>query len=347
MTGRHLTLEVIDRAGAEYELAKSLALKSDFDLDERRYEILRAVAWASTQAEKPVYIRTLLDRTVSMDRSINQVNSDLSDTDRRKILREQLKDLNSIGDLAELGNGYWVSVVGVFVEIDNDSPYLFASGIPRRLLNQQTASAITYSGISRQIPRGEISDRLGLPIVDLDLWSRRPDTDLQTWTQQFIRSTNITASEGIVTSSIEFYLPRTAQPGCFQSDRWHHASRETTGTYLYRQTVLNHWRIYGLAVLEAGNIRGTCEIDRRDAHRLMYGCDMDAGNPTTGTWIDYGRPGVELTLHNPVPAPEIRALTALTKRVPAKKYQYRFMATTYREQVRQIVDDLGIHMVRK
>lgn len=345
MTGRPMRLEVIDGKTATRELERSLALKPSLGLDERRYEILRAVTWASTHAQVPIYIRTLLDRAVSVDKSLNRGDPVVSDTDRRQMLGEQLKDLASLGDLAELGNGYWVSVAGVVVEIQHDAPHLFASGVPTRVLDQEIAKEITYCGAARHLPASFSGKRLGLSTVEFLLWSRRPSTCLETWTREFIESASIAA--GAAVDSLEFYVPLAARRGCFQFDRWQRTNRDLTGMYLYRHTVLNHWRIFGLASVDAGTVQGTCEIDRHDAHRLMYGYDLLAGNPTTGIWIESARDGAELILRNQVPAPELRALTALAKRVPARKYEYRFTATAYREQVRQIVDDLGIQLVRK
>ncbi|MET8429729.1 hypothetical protein [Nocardia sp. NPDC004860] len=339
-----MRLERIGRTTAVRELERSLALKPELDIVERRYEMLRAVAWASTHAQTPVYVRVLLDRAVTVDKSLNLGDAGLSESDRRQILREQLEDLASIGDLAELGNGYWVSVDGVIVELGSDQSCLFVSGIPLRILDQETRDAIMYSGAARHLAKGSVLGKLELPIVGLQLWARRLSTDLETWTRQFGEAIRIAA--GTPDDSLEFYLPETARRGCLQHDRWQRTASNLTGTYLYRQTVLNHWRLHGLARLNAGVVEGTCEIDRQDAHRLMFGYDMLGGNPTTATWNESASSSAELILHNPVPAPEMRALTALAKRLPAKKFEHRFIATTYRQQVRQTVEDLGIRLVR-
>lgn len=345
MTPTRMTLEGIDETTARRELERSLALKPELDIDERRYEILRAVAWASTQAKAPVYIRVLLDRAVSVDKSVNPGDPEVSDNERRQILWEQLRDLATIGDLAELGNGYWVSLGGVLVEMESAAPRILVSGIPLRMLDREAANEVTHSGVTRHLPAGAVLGPLKLPSVDFWLWARRPSTDLKSWTRQF--SSSIPIASGSPAESAEFYLPETARRGCFQSDRWQRMTRSLTGTYLYRQTVLNHWRLYGLARVDSGEIQGTCEINRQDAYRLMYGYDLLAGNPTTGIWQETGEDSGELTLHNRLPAPEMRALTALAKRLPAKKYQHRFSAAVYREQVLQTVDDLGIQLVRK
>ncbi|OBA46535.1 hypothetical protein A5789_04140 [Nocardia sp. 852002-51101_SCH5132738] len=146
---------------------------------------------------------------------------------------------------------------------------------------------------------------------------------------------------------MEFYLPQSARRGCLQSSRWQRQISDLTGIYLYRQTVLNHWRVYGLVSVENGVAGGTYEVDRQDARRLMYGYDLITGNPTTGIWKESAGDSAELILHNPVPAPEMRALTALAKRLPSKEFERRFMATMYREQVREIMDDLGVQLARK
>lgn len=341
MTSTDIGLHVVDTRTARKEIARSLALQDELDGDSRRYEMLRAVTWASTYAETPVYIRTLLDRAVAVDKSLETAAPELSVSERRDFLRAQLDVLADLGDLAELGNGYWVSIPGVIVESETAEPNMLVSGIPLRLLDHVSRDSITCAGAARHITNAALGTRLTLPKVGLWFWARRPDTGLSTWTSDFLASSRI--SDGPL-SEPEFYLPGSAQRRSIQAVRWMPSNKDLFGTYLYRHTVLNHWRVHGLARVEAGKVVGTCEIDRDDARRLMYGLDLHAGNPTRATWYESPNGVAEVTLHNSVPAPEIRALTALGRRLPASKYNYKFDATSHRDQIRQMLEDLGIDL---
>jgi hypothetical protein len=341
MTPSKLSLELVNDHTARDEIARSLALQDLTDAESRRYEMLRAVAWASTEAETPVYIRTLLDRAVAVDRSLDNDCSNVLDGERRGTIRKQLDVLADLGDLAELGNGYWVSVPGVMVESETQEPDMLVSGVPLRLLNHAARDSITCAGPARHITNAALSGHLKLPKVGLWLWARRPDSDLSTWTSGFIKASRIT--EGPLDDP-ELYVPEAARPGSIQAIRWMPASKNLNGTYLYRHTVLNHWRVHGLAHVEAGRVTGTCEIDRDDARRLMYGFDLHADNPTRATWYESTHGVAEVTLHNTVPSPEMRALTALGGRLPASKFDYKFNATSHRKQIRQTLCDLGVHL---
>lgn len=341
MAPAQLSLRPVDGQTARQEIARSLALQDLSDGESRRYEMLRAVTWASTYAETPVYIRTLLDRSVAVDKSLRNDSSDISDGQRRTLLRHQLDVLADLGDLAELGNGYWVSVPGVIVESETQEPGLLVSGIPLRALDHPSRGAITCTGAARHITDAALGGHLTLPRVGLWLWARRPDSDLSTWTREFIETSRI--SEGPLDDP-EFYVPSAARPGSIQAIRWIPGSKNLNGTYLYRNTVLSHWRVHGLARVEAGRVTGTCEIDRDDARRLTYGFDLHAANPTKATWYESASGVAEVTLHNSVPSPEMRALTALGGRLRASKFDYTFDATSHREQIRQTLEDLGIHL---
>ncbi|WP_155290243.1 hypothetical protein [Rhodococcoides fascians] len=336
-----LSLRPVDGHTARNEIARSLALQDQSDDESRRYEMLRAVTWASTYAETPVYIRTLLDRSVAVDKSLHLDSSEVSESERRNRLRGQLDVLADLGDFAELGNGYWVSVPGVIVESETQEPDMLVSGVPLRVLDHASRDSITCTGAARHITDATLSGHLKLPKVGLWLWAMRPDSDLSTWTKDFIETSRI--FEGPLDDP-EFYVPAAARPGSIQAIRWVPGSKNLNGTYLYRHTVLSHWRVHGLARVEAGKVTGTCEIDRDDARRLMYGFDLHAGNPTKATWYESPNGVAEVTLHNSVPAPEIRALTALGRRLPASKYNYKFDATSHRDQILQMLEDLGIDL---
>lgn len=341
MTSTAISLQTVDTRTARKEIARSLALQDELDGDSRRYEMLRAVTWASTYAETPVYIRTLLDRAVAVDKSLETAAPEFSVGERRELLRAQLEVLADLGDLAELGNGYWVSVPGVVVGSETREPDMLVSGIPLRLLDHASRESITCMGAARHITNASIADRLKLPRVGLWLWARRPDSDLWTWTEDFIDTSRI--FDGPLNDP-EFYLPEVTRPGSIQAIRWMTGTKNLNGMYIYRHTVLNHWRVHGLARVEAGKVVGTCEIDRDDARRLMYGFDLHAGNPTRATWFESANGVAEVTLHNSVPAPEMRALTALGRRLPASKYNYKFDATSHRDQILQMLEDLGIDL---
>ncbi|OZC84429.1 hypothetical protein CH282_14915 [Rhodococcus sp. 06-418-1B] len=288
-----------------------------------------------------MYIRTLLDRSVAVDKSLHPDSPEDSDSERRSLLRGQLDVLADLGDLAELGNGYWVSVPGVIVESETHEPDMLVSGIPLRVLDHASRDSITCTGAARHIADATLGGQLKLPKVGLWFWARRPDSDLLTWTTDFMETSRI--FEGPLDDP-EFYVPAAARPGSIQAVRWLPGSKILNGMYLYRHTVLSHWRVHGLARVEAGRVTGTCEIDRDDARRLMYGFDLHAGNSTRATWHESANGVAEVTLHNSVPSSEMRALTALGGRLLASKFDYRFDATSHREQIRQMLKDLGIQL---
>ncbi|MBY6706221.1 hypothetical protein HQ308_05345 [Rhodococcus sp. BP-241] len=341
MTPYELSLQPVKESAAREAIARALALPDKADDETRRCEMLRAVTWASTSADTPVYIGKLLNRAVSVDKSIYSTTLNQSDSDRRAELRNLLDVLADLGDLAELANGYWVSVPGVVVKSDRREPELLVSGIPLRLLDRAARDGVACAGATRQIIDQSLLDNLGLPQVGLWMWANKPESTLSTWTAEIIGTTPIVDGQ---LDDLEFYLADNERRSFIQAIRWKPPDRRLTGTYLYRHTVLRHWRVYGLARVAAGVVTGTCEIGRDDARRLMYGYDQIANNPVRATWRESADGVSEVVLHNPIPAPEMRALTALGRRLPASNFQYRFVATSHRSQIRRTLEDLGIQI---
>ncbi|WP_167322935.1 hypothetical protein [Rhodococcoides kroppenstedtii] len=274
-----------------------------------------------------------------MDKSIYATTLSHSDSDRRAGLRNLLDVLADLGDLAELANGYWVSVPGVVVKSEPQEPELLVSGIPLRLLDHAARDGVACAGATRHIIDQSVLDNLGLPQVGLWMWANKPESTLSTWTADFIESTRIVDGH---LDDAEFYLADSERRSSIQAIRWKPSDKRLTGTYLYRHTVLRHWRVYGLARVTDGVVTGTCEIDRDDARRLMYGYDQFANNSVSATWREFGDGVSEVVLRNPIPAPEMRALTALGRRLPASRFEYRFVATSHRSQIKRTLEELGI-----
>ncbi|MBY6687213.1 hypothetical protein HQ305_16765 [Rhodococcus sp. BP-149] len=341
MTPYELSLQPVEELAAREAIARTLALPDKADDETRRCEMLRAVTWASTSGDTPVYIGKLLNRAVSVDKSINPKTLNYSDSDRRAGLRNLLDVLADLGDLAELANGYWVSVPGVVVKSETREPELLVSGIPLRLLDRASRDGVACAGAARHIIDQSLLDNLGLPQVGLWMWANKPESTLSTWTADFIGTTRIVDGQ---LDDTEFYLADSEQRASIQAIRWKPSDRKLTGTYLYRHTVLRHWRVYGLARVAAGVVTGTCDINRDDARRLMYGYDQIANNPVKATWRESAEGVSEVVLQNPIPAPEMRALTALGRRLPASKFEYRFAATSHRSQIRRTLENLGIQI---
>ncbi|SCZ15109.1 hypothetical protein SAMN02799641_05903 [Rhodococcus erythropolis] len=339
MSGVPLHVHPADPASARAAIYASLSLPLSIGDAELGYEMLRAVTWSSTQGRTPVHVRTLLDRAMDAHMALTLGIQGREDETVREDLRSKLVELSRLGDIAELDNGRWISVPGVLVHVPGKEPDLLISGIPLCRLAPHTRRAVECQGAARFVRDAAADDAPNLPRVRLEDWSRRPLGKLKDWTRAML-STPVLPTGTIVKAGMELYVPSQARPNAYQAERWAAPGRVPDGTYLARRTLAKHWRSYSLAGVESENITGVWEIDPLLARRLMYGIDQLDHNPTVAQWDEIDQ-GVALSLFNPLPAPEARALLALARPHSADQ-PGSWQIDVHRSAVRQLLDDLAI-----
>lgn len=346
MSSPPLRAQPVGAAAARAAVLEALAMPPSAAEPELGYEVLRAVAWASTLGREPVHVRTLLDRAVDAHAAATLDQPAPGDDVRREALRSKLTELSRLGDVAELDGGRWISVPGVVVQIA-DGPDLLVSGVPLRALPPGVRGAVEAHGAARLLTHRGTADTLGLPQVWFADWTRPPPGTLEEWTRAALAE-QVPRSGAEVGQGLQLYSPSQARPGAYQPERWANPSAALDGVQLARRTVGTYWRVYSLVLVEAGSITGVREIDPLRARRLMYGLDLLAGNPTVAHWTARGE-DVELQLRNPLPAPEARALLALARHTTAAtdSAARTWLVRRHRSQVRRLLTGLGVTLKDK
>lgn len=277
-------------------------------MDERTYELIRTIAWASTRGRTPVATRTLLDRVMDVDAALREGSVD--EQARRHLLRRQMDELAAVGDLAELGRGQWVSATGALVRVHRvgEQSCLLVSGIPVRYLPDAVRRALTLDGHTRVIQGCNDAHSIGLPIIDLDDWARIPDVSLDKWIADVFDAP--LAKPDSDSGTFRVYLPDSTRPNSRQNDRWSAPHQSLNGRYLARQNRVGSWTAYAVVDLNSGVVVGQRELDPLDVRRLMYGIDYKRGNPTAATVRAAGG-ATQIHHTDPLPHPETRVLLAL------------------------------------
>lgn len=300
-------IEQLASAPAVTHVCSALALPPNTPRPELTYELVRAVAWASTSGRTPVSTRTLLDRVMDIDSALQDSTDDHR---RRQFLRKQLDDLAAVGDLAALGRGQWVSAIGSIIVIESPAgtSHLLVSGVPVRCFPTSTQHALTLAGPTRAIQGVDDVQSFGLPVISLDDWARLPSQPLEEWTSGIFDAPLGDPTETIGT--IRVYQPDLARPHTLQNDRWFSTHRESEGRFLACRKVLGGWTEYSIVELKSGDIIGKRELEPGAVRRLMYGLDNRSGNHVSAS-VQVTRTSTRIKLRDPLPYSEARILMAL------------------------------------
>ncbi|MCA1007771.1 hypothetical protein LCL87_18825 [Rhodococcus hoagii] len=335
-----IRIEKLSGDDAARSVVAALGLPAATPRSERDYELLRAVAWASTAGRVPVATRVLLDRAVEADAVAT--SGDIDEFTRRRILRNRLDDLAAIGDLANIGRGQWISVVGCLARIETGDNHrdMLVSGIPLRAIDHDLRAAIVIDGPTRTLSNSRAADRLGLPVVALADWARVPRLHLDRWTNSILNGTPVRPARPSTEEATHIYAADQSPRGISQDQRWITPGSRSTGRYLARDTMIGGWADYSIVDLQAGIVIDRRECDPQDVRRLMYGLDRKHCNPTTATWTASGD-DAQLRLQNRLPYAETRALIVLAG-APRNDV---WSITRHASEARRLLSGLGIEFI--
>lgn len=317
-------------------------------------ELLRAALWTlSSGGVTPVYITRLLNAMRPPMEVLHRGAIDESppyalDPDEPmpspdEVLRDLLDDLAMLGDVAELGRGYWLPAPGRLVRLPSTGRMLLVGGPPSRALQEDFRAILTPAGLLRIFSVMPASHPFGAQ--SFDNWLGRPAEPLADWTARVLRDTPMVPFES-ATVRFEGYTPAAAAPETPQFLRWRDVdTRLPGGRHLVRSRTLFGYT-YVLADVDGGRVTAIGELgpDAGATRRLMYGLDARAERPViirsrriTAT--------IELELRSALPPPELRVLAALAEcRTPPGRHwpQTWRLDASYLADMWPALVDLGV-----
>lgn len=305
MTAPALQVGVLSGVTPRHRILHDLALPRSTPDAELVFELVRAVAWASTQGKIPVAGHVLANRATE---ALSAADTSAS-VNVRGIVEAAIDGLESIGDLADLGGGQWACVPTYAVTTPNSLPDLLISGLPSRVLEPALRQRLVAHGPSRRL-----ASTGNVPTVPFATWTRRPQGALLEWTKRTLAG-ELRAVDPSATTTAQpvFYHSGLEGRGKPQDRRWRPPGSYLSGRHLARVTGLTGSVEYQLCELDRGHLISTSPCDSDTARRLMYGIDMSSGGATRAKVRSSDK---EVTIHttNPLPRGEARTLFALARR---------------------------------
>lgn len=307
MTGPRLDVTSVSSASPESAIAADLMLPLRTRRHDLVFEIVRAVAFASTPGGQPVAEHTLVDRATA---ACEPVVHDRPVRVRAQVI-SAIMNLEALGDFAQLVNGGWVCAPPLIVDTSGAGDSLLISGMPLRALPPEFLGRTRVDGPLRRVLDGGL---MGTPAVDLTTWERGPDLPLDEWTDNVLSSELDSPDiETVRTAHYRFYLPGNADPSASQEGRWFSTSSGMRGRNLARVRRITGTLDHQIVELDGGRVKAARSISSDTARRLMYGLDVDSGNTTRASLrqpAKNGRSdGVTVRVSDALPHAEFRQMT--------------------------------------
>ena len=278
-----------------------------------RAEAIRSSLWSLSEGDgmpwpmfesdrKPVHILRLLHAAGRLVAPL-ATGEDVEEGRTWEQLRSTLLELDLLGDLAELPNGYWLPAPLRAVPLDGGSRWLLIGGQPSRTLPTLKAELRT-SGATRLLRRNPQTLGLGLPIQSLRDWKGEPEEQLEPWTSGVMKRCHLLPYDG--SDQFEAYVPTTGS-------RWvERFDGLENGRFLLRLNGKRGFREYSIGEINRGRLIATGSLDTGlgDVQRLTLGLDSSAGKPRRVT-IDEAAGLLRLRMPLSLPQAEYRLIRAL------------------------------------
>lgn len=344
-TGLSAAVLSLDEAKAELSLSLvGVPRATPLTLD---CALLRALIWSLTRSREPAHVHRILNQA-ERRASIYTPAGELPEV--RERLRRTLDELADGGDLLDLGGGRWFPAGVREVPLGElAGERLLVGGLPTGVLPALLRAEVTHHGAARRLRTGVLREALGLPVEELDSWTRAPLQPLESWAERLLTSPLSPYSEPeSEAGSLRVYVPRAARRGTPQRWRWTEQLEGLTGTFLgERSRYLGVREVYLLELRGGRPVRIGAVIRRGEIRRLMYALDAESENPVEVGWIQDGGT-LRVTLWSELPRSEQRLFAALGTLDEGAEGYYPRLWRFEREHaalVGQRLDALGVQLV--
>lgn len=337
-----MTLAVVTRDEAASLTLQGLGLPGKSFSAEALYELLRATVWGLAPPPSNVHISRILAAALPPWRLLS--GRVASDEALRGELRAALSVLEDVGDLIDVGGGYWTSSTTRFVRIPAGAGFLLVGGVPSGCL--ELGGAVEYHGPHRHV-RDVPGTLAALPLEELASWARLPprEISLQQWKNELLETLARQQYAPASTEAFEFYIPSSVKVGTPQFKRWFVAAGNVTGLVLARRSRLYGAREHRLVEMRSGRIASVADLTGADVRRLMYALDQSAENPVRAKeWRTSNT--LEWLFTSELPRAEQRVLAALgSLSIPEDRpFQRRWSVVRNHALALQLIRGLGIQV---
>jgi hypothetical protein len=336
-----ITVEATSSEQVQAALARELDCRLDSDALQRATiaEHTRALVFGSWTRRSPEAAPLHTTRILSNVRRTQRFVWPQHGWEHEKLgdlCRQVLDDLEVLGDIVSVGNGFWIPGPSIFVELDGVNHLMVSGGTPTQITRTHFEMSVTSTAAFRFAPRRSVlskSSNANL-LRSIDGWLGHADP-LREWAQAVLQehSARLSIDMDIAVDQLDVYAPEIFRDQR-KSGRWMHAKlvgRPLDGLRLCR--LQSSARVFGaphfLATFhfDAGtltlgrSVRLAPDVSRR----LRFGIDALLGTPRQ---VSVEVDGTQFRFDNSVSLPESEArvlsLAWRTLRNPEDQSELRY-----------------------
>jgi hypothetical protein len=333
-----VTLDVIDRSLAKRFIMDGLRLPTNAEPDSICAELIRSALWAATRTKSTSHSREFARLATATGCAAFGLSKETA--------ANNLESLEQIGDVRNLGDGFWAPGVTRHVRLPGLEECLLLGGTPSACLNGKSDS-LTHHGIYRRLLASEAIRATNGLRQELSSWLGLPGREIAEWGRGLLGCDLEPYREPITGSPFRVYGPGLARRSANQGRRWCPVGAATDGRYLAERQSSFGQKTYRIVAIQAQVVVASAALPlgNHEIRRLRYALDRLAGNPVAVRERSYSD-AFQMELFSEVPVPEQRLFAAFGRLETGDRYYPRLWTfdNRYRSVVVGALDGLGIHL---
>jgi len=308
---------------------------------------LHTLSHSSTTVQ-PVFVTKLINQ---VKRQLSPLGQGFQKTDSDDPIRHVLDQLEQVGDVAELGNGYWLPAPLRLVRLLNGQ-ILLIGGIDTKSLQTRFGKNIQPIGFIRRLQSKDTTHFVqeGIHWQGFENWVGEAEADICTWTRNLLDEAckRLKPSSSDLTD-FEVYMPRLCKNN-LQYYRWIPAQKlafapKDIVLCRFKQTFVTYYLGMLTGEKPVRLHRETRLEQDIEIRKLLYGLDALYQCPTNAKFEQLNEKQGKLIFRSWLPATQRRLLLALGHEVRSRLPLIYEFSINFKGEIFKHVQNLGISII--
>ncbi len=307
---------------------------------------LHTLSHHSTTVQR-VFVTKLINQ---VKRQLNSLGQNFQQTDSDDPIRRVLEQLKQVGDVAELGNGYWLPAPLRLVRLRNGQ-ILLIGGVDTKSLQTRFGKMVQPTGFVRRVQSKDTTYfvREDIHWQSFEDWVGEAETDICAWTRNlFDEARKRLKSSASDLTDFEVYMPclykKKPEPQYFRWISAHKLNEAPKDIVLcrFKQTFVTYY--LGLLTGEKPvRLQRETRLEQEiEIRKLLYGLDALYENPTHAEFEQLNDKQGKLIFRSWLPATQRRLLLALGHEIHSRLPLVYEFSIDFKGEIFKHVQKLGI-----
>ncbi len=304
----------------------------------------------STTTVQRVFVTKLMNQ---VKRQLNPLGQNFQETDSDDPIRHVLDQLKQVGDVAELGNGYWLPAPLRLVRLHNGQ-ILLIGGMDTKSLQTRFGKRIQPTGFVRSVQSKDTAHfvRKGIDWQGFEDWVGEAEADICSWTRNLLDDARKRLNpSGSDLTDFEVYMPRLCKTN-LQYYRWIPAEKlafapKDIVLYRFKQTFVTYY--LGMLTDEKSvRLHRESRLEQDiEIRKLLYGLDALYQCSTNAKFELLDEKQGKLIFRSWLPTTQRRLLLALGDEVHSRLPLVYEFSIDFKGEIFKHVQKLGISIIEE